>query len=78
MKNGAYLIAPRKLKPDRDGLKANYLTVWQQCTIVYDPDEPGAEVEPGTRTLKHGQINHIIRDNLKYPGPPNPANPAED
>jgi len=27
---------------------------------------------------EHGQINHIIRDNLRYPGSPNPANPSED
>ncbi len=27
---------------------------------------------------EHGQINQIIRDNLTYSGPPNPANPAEE
>ena len=27
---------------------------------------------------QHGQINQIIKYNLKYPGPPNPASPAED
>jgi hypothetical protein len=26
----------------------------------------------------HTRINQIIRDNLKYPGPPNPVNPSED
>ena len=26
----------------------------------------------------HTRINHIIRDVLKYPGPPNPVNPSED
>lgn len=27
---------------------------------------------------QHGQINLIIRFNLEYPPPPNPANPSED
>lgn len=26
----------------------------------------------------HTRINQVIRDNLRYPGPPNPANPSED
>jgi hypothetical protein len=115
-KDGVYTAAPRNLNPDRDHLRPNYKAVWQLCTIEYDPDEPGAEVPAGTRTLKigpflqlpgtsvtdvekvilheylhlvvdigwnegqaqHPQINSIIRDSLKYAGPPNPANPAED
>ena len=113
-KDGVYLTAPTKLDPERDLLRPNYKSIWQQCTIEYDPNEKGAEVATGTRTLKigpfletqgttvmdvekiilheylhlvvdigwnteeaqHGQINQIIKYNLKYPGPPNPADPA--
>jgi hypothetical protein len=115
-KDGVYLSAPTKLDPDRDLLRPDYRIVWGQCTIVYDPEERGAEASAATRTLKigpfflpssttvrdmekvllheylhlvidigwnseeaqHGQIYQIIRENLKYPGPPNPANPAEE
>jgi hypothetical protein len=115
-KSGVYLPAPGKLDADRDMLRREYQAIWHQCTLEYDPTEPGAEVPAHTRNLKigpfflpqaitvmdmekvilheylhlvidigwnsleaqHGQINHIIRDNLHYPGPPNPASPAED
>ena len=114
-KDANYAVAPTKLDADRDLLKSNYKTIWQQCTIEYDPKQAGAEVAPGARKMKigpffldptttvmdmekvilheylhlvidisssdtgiqHGQINQIIKYNLKYPGPPNPANPAE-
>jgi len=32
----------------------------------------------GSGDSQHPQINLIIRFNLNYPGPPNPANPAEE
>lgn len=112
---GVYMTAPIKLNADRDLLIPTYKVIWQQCTIEYDPDQRGAEMQAGHRiTLgpfwegtdttvmdlekvilheflhdvldigvghgdaEHGQINLIIKYNLKYPGPPNPANPAED
>ncbi len=115
-KDGVYLTAPTKLDPERDMLRPDYRSVWQQCTIEYDPNEKGAEVATGIRALKlghffeaqtttvmdvekvlrheylhlvvdigwnaeeaqHGQINQIIKYNLKYPGLPNPADPAAE
>ena len=49
-----YAVAPTKLDADRDLLKSNYKTIWQQCTIEYDPKQAGAEVAPVARKMKIG------------------------
>lgn len=98
-------------------IKQNYLQIWNDCTLEYDPDQRGAEIYvPGKRMYpgpfmldyddvvdlekvivheylhaalqdetsrlgldtSHHEINRIVPHNLKYPCPPNPANPSED
>ena len=46
-----YQAAPFRLDPDRDELRSDYRLVWRQCSVAYDPTEPGAEVGPDDRTL---------------------------
>jgi hypothetical protein len=46
--------------------------------ILHEYLHEAIDIGVNVEEMEHGQINHIIRDNLHYPGPPNPANPAED
>jgi len=46
--------------------------------FLHDALEPSGIGGSTGYEFDHTRINEIIRDNLKYPGPPNPANPSED
>ena len=39
-----WTIAPTPLVPERDFLRNDWRTIWLQCTIRFDPAEPGASV----------------------------------
>jgi hypothetical protein len=110
-------IAQLDQKSGNYPIRQNYLQVWNDCTLEYDPDQRGAEIYvPGRRMYlgpfmldyddvvdlekvivheylhaaledatsrlgldtSHHEINRIVTYNLKYPCPPNPANPSED
>jgi len=64
-------VGPFFLSGDTSVMDMEKVILHEYLHLVIDIGWSATEAE-------HGQINHIIRDNLSYPGPPNPANPAEE
>ena len=53
-RKGVVLTAPKKLKPGRDNLKADYKEIWKKCTIEFDENETGASVIMKTYRIRLG------------------------
>jgi len=53
-----------RLNADNDDLDPTYKFIWQQCTIQYDPKEPGAEIEVTGRIMRLGPAmrHYVVKD----------------
>jgi hypothetical protein len=55
-----------RLDDDKDFLDPTYRSIWKQCTIQYDPIEPGAEIKVLERKMRLGPaMRHYIVNDLE-------------
>lgn len=55
-----------RLDADEDYLDSTYQSIWRQCTIQYDPSEPGAEIKVLERKIRLGPaMRHYIVNDLE-------------
>ena len=68
-------IGPFFLRSDITVTDLEKLILHEYLHVALEPSGVGGSTG---YEYDHTRINQIIRDNMQYPGPPNPVNPSED